>query len=171
MTHKLRLLFLAFTLSVAYAFGQTDANGNNAQNCQGHKDKFHGLHKNFSPQKYEQQKREFLIKEVQLTPAEANTILPLLMEQKKLQRENDKKIRELRQLPTENLDNNQVMKIIKDISNLKNNNLKIEQDYQTKMLKTISSSKYLLLIRADFQFDREMLHKIMVHPNKKDNPT
>lgn len=123
----------------------------------------------FSSQEYMERKNSFLTKNAHLTTSEASDVLPLLHRQKELQRANDSKIRDLRKQVNINSDDAKCLSILKQIRSLQENNYKLELEYQKKMLKKVSSLKYLLLINADVAFDREMLHKIMA-PHKGNQP-
>lgn len=170
MKTRLFSILLVLIISTVYSYGQTSLRMRHQSENGVRNMHTHDPSNKFSPEKYEQQKKEFIIQKTQLSQEKAEKVIALLQTQRRLQRTNDRKIKELR--CNENYKSNIALanSIIKQINELKEDNLKIELQYQKKILKIISASQYLEVIQADFRFDREMLSKLTSTHRKSHTP-
>jgi len=117
---------------------------------------------NFSPWGFMKAEEAYIIEKAHLTGAEANFLFPLFHKQKDKQREIDEKIRHLRFQAYNNLSNETSSSILKQIHALEIQNIRVEQDYQRKILKGLTATKLLRVINADKHFERDMLRHMMM---------
>ena len=117
----------------------------------------------FSPEEFKKKQQEFIIKHAELTAEETNSALPLLFEMKQKQREYDKQIGEVHEeCEKSQYDEITCASALKKLNNLQTQKQHTEKVYQQKLLKVVSAAKLMKIMRADSQFDREML-KEMFH--------
>lgn len=176
MNTKVFITVLCF-FTAFYCCGQGKTAGNKGQdtnkkyychspwNYQGKHHKDHN--QKFAPWSFIKTEESFIIEKANLTGVEANFLFPLFHKKKELMRKNDEKIRTLSfRSHSCNLTEKSAREILKEINGIHQQNERIEQEYQTKILKGISAVKYLRVLNADHQFDRMMLWRMMMDPHK-----
>ena len=152
MKSPLLILVMLFTLSLI-----TPAQENSpAFNEQGKEQRNKERH--FSPQEYTKEQETFIVKEAGLSPSEAGFLFPLFRELKQKQRDTSTKIRNLiKQSRNKNLQEQQYRSILKQLDQLDQAKVNLEQIYHEKWRKQLSDKKILSVIDADRRFDRRML--------------
>lgn len=121
----------------------------------------------FSPKEFMKKQEAFIIKEAGLSPAEAGFLFPLFNELKQKQRETNDKIRNLsKQGRNKNLQEHQYRSILKQIDQLEQTKVNLEQTYHEKWRKQLSNKKILSVIDADHRFDRRMLKHMFLNRDR-----
>ena len=129
----------------------------------------HNKHSSFSQEEFKKQKEAYFVRTIPLSSEEAQTVLAYIHQLKTAQRNNDMKIRNLRNSINAHTSSKQCLIVLRQIRELQYANLKLETDYQKKFLKVLSPYKYLRLLNADNEFDRKMLNE-MVNNKKREFP-
>ncbi len=121
----------------------------------------------FSKDEYKKNLKEFIVKEAELTQEESDKFFPIYNEMKKKQHELFKQMRTLsKECPkTEK----ECEEAIRKHDELDLEFKKVQQSYNTKMMKAIPASKLFKAIRAEDKFHRKALNKFnqKQEPNKK----
>ncbi|GAY27613.1 MULTISPECIES: hypothetical protein [unclassified Prevotella] len=121
--------------------------------------------KGFSPEKFQADLEQFIIKEAGLTNKEAEKFFPLYDEMRKAQRAKFDRIRQLsRNNPT---DDAACLNIIKQCDKLEIDLKRIQQSYHNKFLTVIPARKLLDVIKAENKFHRRSLKKMHDNNQKK----
>lgn len=129
----------------------------------------HNKRSSFSQEEFKKQKEAYFVRTIPLSPEEAQAVLVYIHQLKMAQRNNDMKIRNLRNSINAHTSSKQCLIVLRQIRELQYANLKLETDYQKKFLKVLSPYKYLRLLNADNEFDRKMLNE-MVNNKKREFP-
>ena len=115
----------------------------------------------FSPEEFKKRQQEFIIEHAQLTEEETKNVLPLVYEMKEKQREFDRQIGQLHaECEQSKYDEATCAAALKKINNLETQKQHSEKVYQQKILKLVGAAKLMQIMRADSQFDREMLKEM-----------
>lgn len=119
----------------------------------------------FSPEKFQADLEQFIVKEACLTPTESSKFFPLYNEMRRKQRiVFDKQRRIDRSCPATDAD---CRKAIKESDALEIELKKIQQTYHNKFLSVLSPIKVFKVMKAESNFHRRMLrHEGMTDGNK-----
>lgn len=118
--------------------------------------------KKFSPQKYQEELEQYIVKEAGFSKKETETFLSMM-------RENDKKKRsmlhEMRKLGRDKQESDDYCrKIIIQRDNIEMKVKKLQKDFHEKLLEQLPASKVLKAIKAEERFHRRQLRKWSHNP-------
>lgn len=111
--------------------------------------------KKFSPEKFDAELQEFITREANLTPAEAEKFFPVYKEMQNKQRVIFDKIKNLnRQRPQ---DERGYQKAIKESDQNDLEMKRIQQTYHERFMELLPASKVYDILQAEYKFHRRML--------------
>ncbi len=122
----------------------------------------------FDPDKYRRDQEAFIIKKAKLTPQEATKFFPLFreMQDKKRALMNSKR-QSVKQKPTTDKEAQRIMESM-DAVDLQV--VKLETQYHKRFCQAISAQKVMSCIRADEQFNRQLMERMTGQRHGDKNP-
>ena len=122
--------------------------------------------KHFSPEKFEKELRQFVIKHASLTQAEADKFFPLYKEMQQQQRELFKQQRaDAHKQPQTDAE---CLKAIRERDRIEVELRKIQQSYHERFLEVLPASKVYNVIKAEDRFHRMKLRQRGQTPQKQE---
>lgn len=124
-------------------------------------------HGGFTPEKFNAEKLQFIIKEANLTAKEGEKFVPIY---NKMLREQRTRFDRMRRI-WKNKPSNEAacLEIIKERDKLELELKRIQQSYHNKLLMVIPAQKLFDVIKAEEYFHRHMLKKYGSNPPKKEH--
>lgn len=123
--------------------------------------------KRFSPQEYIKHQEAFIIREAELSPAEAANFFPLFHSMNNELRKTDRSSRQLlRKARTEKLEEKQYQEILQRMDQLEAEKVNTTTEYHKKFLKVLDSQKVIRVIDSSRRFERTMLRRVMERSHK-----
>ena len=120
----------------------------------------------FSPEEYWKNLKEFVTKEASLSDSEASAFYPLLKEMMDKQRENGHQAMEMIRSTKNDLSEEEYGKIIDKLTKLEVDNKQIEQEYYMRFHDVLSWQKTFKVRGALYKYKREALTRFRPHPQK-----
>ncbi len=122
----------------------------------------------FNPDEFKAKLEAYITQKAELTPSEAEKVLPIFEEMKNKQFEIMKKVQKLKHKSDEQLKNDdEYREVLTEMGELNIEGAKIEAAYYKKMCKAVSAKKAYRIKMADDAFHREALRKFNHGQNDK----
>lgn len=122
----------------------------------------------FSPEKFDAELQQFIVKEAELTPQEAAKFFPVYKEMHKKQRALYDRMRQMGQFKPQ--DEKGCLKAIRERDDIEVELKRVQQTYHNKFLEILPASKVYDVIKAEDRFHRRMLKRFgRPSGNKSDN--
>ena len=123
----------------------------------------------FNPEEFKAKMEAYITQKAELTPAEAEKVLPIFLEMKDKQFEVMKKVQKLKQKREEQFENEKdYEEALEKMGELDIQGAKIEAAYYKKMSQAVSAKKAYRIKMADDAFHREALQRFQKGPKDKD---
>ena len=128
-----------------------------------HNGRQHDGGRRLNPEEFKNRMEQFITQKADLTPEEAKAFIPIYSEFKDKQREIQRKIMKLKQIPADNTSAD-FEKAVMKIASLDKEAASLETVYYKRLCKTVPARKVYLVIIAVDNFHRQMLQNF----NKRD---
>ena len=157
MKKLLPILILALSFSVSF---NALAQDNKQDPKNAHKEKW---------EKFRQDKHDFYVKTMELTPEQAEKFIPLYDEMEKLKFEATRQVRRESRviMNADNVTDEQYKEAAEHAAALKEQELKIENEYYTRFCEILTPRQQFLYHRCEPEFQKQMVHKGKPRGDKK----
>lgn len=123
-----------------------------------HQGRHQGDGRRFNPEDFKTRMEQFIMRKADLTPEEAKVFVPIYNEFKDKQREIQRRIMKLKQIPADNTSAD-FEKTVMEIAKLDNEAAALETTYYKQLCKKVPARKVYRVIIAVDNFHRQMLQK------------
>ncbi len=121
-----------------------------------HNGRHQGENRRFNPEEFKNRMEQFIMRKADLTPEEAKVFVPVYSEFKDKQRDIQRRIMKLKQIPADNTSVD-FEKTVMEIARLDNEAAALETTYYKRLCKKVPAHKVYRVIIAVDNFHRQML--------------
>ncbi len=124
--------------------------------------------RHFSPEEFQSKQRKYIANKAELTPEEADAFFPIFFELQKEKFQLEREARkDINKKFGEKMSEEQCIKFVNNMADLKIEIAKLEKKYNEKYLKVISACKLMRIQKAEHSFQRDLMKKITRNRDNK----